>query len=217
MAASAQQAAASNIPLDGMSTPNDQQASAAGMIGQGTPATGRPKKRLPSGKRKGGPNSNPDLSQPSDIPPVPSLPDMHRQPSPHGMGMTLQSPMTANYPYPSPHHPEYHNLHHQQQHHQQQQQQQQQQHHQHHHPGHHLSSAGPSPTQASFGFTPNGDYSYYPTQPQQQQQQQGNGYLGIGGQGLASPYGHTGHPGQGHSPGGGPPREGDRRMMSMGM
>lgn len=224
MAASAQQAAAAIHHPDLLSPMEQQQhqQSAADLIGQGTPVGSRPKKRLPSGKGRKAPgsgnNSSSDIpGQPSDVPPVPSIPDMHRQPSPHGMGMTLQSPMSVSSAYPgyTPHHPgEYHPSIHQPQQHVHQQQ-------------HHLGgggsggNGGPSPTQQSFAYPP-GEYSYYPPQQGQQQQQQqqggGNGYLGIGGQGsLASPYGHTGHPGQGHSPGGGPPRETDRRLMGMGM
>lgn len=219
MAASAQQAAAA-IHHPDLLSPMDHQQSAADLVGQGTPMGSRPKKRLPSGKGRkatgSGNNSSSDMpGQSSDVPPVPSIPDMHRQPSPHSMGMTLQSPMSvsASYPGYTPHHPgEYHPSMHQSHHHHQSQ---------HHLGGGGGGGGGPSPTQQSFTYPP-GEYSYYPPpqQGQQQQQQQGggNGYLGIGSQGsLASPYGHTGHPGQGHSPGGGPSRDADRRLMGMGI
>ena len=38
------------------------------------------------------------------IPPVPSLPELHRQSSPHGMIPSLQSPLSASYHIPSEYH-----------------------------------------------------------------------------------------------------------------
>lgn len=92
-------------------------------IGNGTPVAQRPKKRLPSKKRSASqPNLSTDIpTAPDVIPPVPPIPDMHRQSSPTThMGMPhpqqhpnpLQSPLSGAYhmgmpspnayPYPPP-------------------------------------------------------------------------------------------------------------------
>lgn len=84
----------------------DSQAS----LGVGTP--NRPKKRLPSGKHKKGSES---LASPTgindDLPPVPPIPDMHRQSSPH-LGMALASPISTNYTYPAHHYDQNGHAHH---------------------------------------------------------------------------------------------------------
>ena len=117
------------------------QAKAVAAIGNGTPVSQRPKKRLPSkAKRTPSQVSVPEVpTAPELIPPVPPIPDMHRQPSPstHMMphpqqqqhqGNPLQSPLSSGYGMPS----EYQQ-----------------------HPGHHHGV--PSPT---YGYppTPSGDY-----------------------------------------------------------
>ncbi|WRT66757.1 uncharacterized protein IL334_003720 [Kwoniella shivajii] len=129
------------------------QADAAASIGQGTPAASRPKKRMPSKKRQASSAAAAASSQQPvlpelDIPPVPQIPDIHRQQSPHTqhpssgglIDPSLHSPLSAGFHIP----PEYqqggqqqhpgglspnpHHAQHQQHHHQQQQHQQQQQH-----------------------------------------------------------------------------------------
>lgn len=77
----------------------DSQADGQAALGVTTP--NRPKKRLPSGKQKKGGASA--TSPSDDIPPVPSLHDMHRATSP-GLGMSLASPISTNYTYPAAHH-----------------------------------------------------------------------------------------------------------------
>ena len=113
LAASAQAASANQ---NGHDDHAQAQTDAAAAIGQGTPSAARPKKRMPSGKGKkaqaaaaaeaaaasNGPSSNDQL-----VPPVPSIPDMHRQSSPHSAHMvppSLASPMSGGYHIP----PEYH-------------------------------------------------------------------------------------------------------------
>ncbi|RSH90748.1 transcription factor of the MADS box [Saitozyma podzolica] len=160
MAASAQAAHAQSgaAPVDphghGQSDINAQQAEAAAAVGQGTPVSARPKKRLPSGKRKGGAAAQPDVpSQPEVIPPVPSIPDMHRQASPHMMNH-LASPLSAGYHIP----PEY-------QHHQA-------------HAAAVAAHAQPSPTNPAFGYPQGDQYGYYANP-----QQMGGQYLGMPPQG----------------------------------
>lgn len=115
LAASAQ-AASQNQARDEDHAPSSQQADAAAAVGQGTPVSARPKKRMPSGKGKkaaavaaaeaaaANQNNGAEL-----IPPVPSIPDIHRQSSPHQPPNTmmpgqLASPMSGGYHIP----PEYH-------------------------------------------------------------------------------------------------------------
>jgi hypothetical protein len=96
MAASAH-AAAQAGPSDNHA---QAQAEAAASVGHGTPVSQRPKKRLPSAKgKKATSSSASDMPSQSDvIPPVPQIPDMHRQASPHpGMMGNLASPMSAGY------------------------------------------------------------------------------------------------------------------------
>lgn len=90
------------------------QAKAVASLGNGNPQN-RPKKRLPSKKRTASQHSlNADMPQaaPEMIPPVPPIPEMHRQPSPsahmlpqHGQPQPppnpLQSPLSAGYHIPS--------------------------------------------------------------------------------------------------------------------
>lgn len=93
------------------------QTKAVSALGNGSPsAASRPKKRLPSKKRTASQHSiNTDMgSVPEMIPPVPPIPDMHRQPSPsthgmlpHGAGQPgtqpnpLQSPLSGGYHIPN--------------------------------------------------------------------------------------------------------------------
>lgn len=106
-----------------------QQSDAAAAVGQGTPTSARPKKRLPSGKGKKAQATAIGTGEigSSELvpPPVPTIPDMHRQSSPAHMmpqQQQLTSPMSAGYHIPT----EYHHQHHQHQ---------------------------PSPTQRTFGYT----------------------------------------------------------------
>lgn len=135
-------------------------------IGQGTP--GRPKKRMPSGKLKKGQQLEMGLGGPDTLPPppVPQIPDMHRNAnSPHMMN-ALQSPLSAGHYIP----PEY------------QQHQQQQQHPvQHQQPGPPYYQQPGDYNPAYYGPGPNaggpqGNGHVHPQatqgQPQQQQQQQ---------------------------------------------
>jgi hypothetical protein len=167
MAASAQAANAQNAAVDnevggGM---NSQQADAAAAVGQGTPVSARPKKRLPSGKRKVGTGSAPDPSiptQPEVIPPVPPIPDLHRQASPHGMMNHLASPLSAGYHIP----PEY-------------------QHHQAHHQ--------PSPTNPTFGYPQGNEYGYYAAAVAANPGPMGGQYLGMPGQAQGTHGTHQQH------------------------
>ncbi|KAL1408077.1 transcription factor of the MADS box [Vanrija albida] len=130
------------------------QQEAVAAIGNGTPVSSRPKKRLPSKKRTASQHSIPDVqSAPELIPPVPPIPDMHRQhspsthllphqhaPPPQPPPNPLQSPLSAGYHMPQ----EY----------------------QHHaHPAHGV----PSPTYAYPPTPTGGDYAavqgYYPHAP----------------------------------------------------
>ncbi|OCF35080.1 hypothetical protein I316_03120 [Kwoniella heveanensis BCC8398] len=150
------------------------QAEAAASVGQGTPVAARPKKRLPSSKKRQASNAAAQPPPELDIPPVPTIPDIHRQASPHNPhpssgGLTidpsLHSPMSAGFQIP----PEYQQHHpHAHQHHQpppnQQHQQQQQQHY-----------AYPPPTgPEGYGYyappPPHGHGHQYMTLHHQQQQ-----------------------------------------------
>ncbi|TXT09315.1 uncharacterized protein COLE_03249 [Cutaneotrichosporon oleaginosum] len=72
------------------------QAQAVQSLGNGTPVSQRPKKRLPSRKRS---SQHPDMpQQPEVIPPVPPIPDIHRQ-SPSSQHM-----MSHGQPQPNPMH-----------------------------------------------------------------------------------------------------------------
>lgn len=93
-----------------------QQSKVAAAIGNGTPVSQRPKKRMPSRKRTA---SQPTPTQseplPEIIPPVPPIPDMHRQhsPSTHMIPQnTMQSPINGAYHIPQeyPHHAAHHNV-----------------------------------------------------------------------------------------------------------
>ncbi|WWC88270.1 uncharacterized protein L201_003177 [Kwoniella dendrophila CBS 6074] len=193
MAASAQAASdehASHTQNQGQNAPQppnqaqqahaQAQVDAAASIGQGTPVAARPKKRMPSKKRQAsaaGANQPPPLPE-LDIPPVPQIPDIHRQASPLGqhpssgglVDPSLHSPLSAGFHIP----PEYQNQgqgglspnpHHQPppQHHQQHQQQQQQ-----HQPPQQYYQPPPGPD----------GYPYYAPPPPHQQHP-----------------GHPGHPG----------------------
>ncbi|WWC63039.1 uncharacterized protein I303_105638 [Kwoniella dejecticola CBS 10117] len=120
MAASAQAVSdehASNHPQSAASQSQAQQAhaqaqaDAAASIGQGTPVAARPKKRLPSKKRQASAAQQQPVLPELDIPPVPQIPDIHRQASPHNPhpssgGMidpNLHSPLSAGFHVP----PEY--------------------------------------------------------------------------------------------------------------
>ncbi|WVW85128.1 hypothetical protein I302_107165 [Kwoniella bestiolae CBS 10118] len=124
MAASAQAASdehASNSQSQGQPQPQGQaqahaqaQIDAAASIGQGTPAAARPKKRLPSKKRQASTNQQQPVLPELDIPPVPQIPDIHRQASPNTQGHpssggiidpSLHSPLSAGFHMP----PEYQN------------------------------------------------------------------------------------------------------------
>lgn len=88
------------------------QADAAAAIGQGTPVQARPKKRMPSGKGKKAQTAASEMQNGGSselIPPVPSIPDIHRQQqnSPHSasiMPPTLASPLSGGYHIPSEYH-----------------------------------------------------------------------------------------------------------------
>ncbi|WVR06685.1 hypothetical protein IAU60_003717 [Kwoniella sp. DSM 27419] len=100
--------AAAQAASQGGAAHAQNQVDAVAAIGQGTPSGGRPKKRLPSKKRQASAAAQqppPEL----DIPPVPSIPDIHRQASPHNPhpssgGLTidpsLHSPLSAGFAYP---------------------------------------------------------------------------------------------------------------------
>ncbi|WWC71151.1 uncharacterized protein I206_105104 [Kwoniella pini CBS 10737] len=87
------------------------QADAAASIGQGTPVAARPKKRMPSKKRQASAAHQQPVLPELDIPPVPQIPDIHRQPSPHNphpssgglIDPNLHSPLSAGFHVP----PEY--------------------------------------------------------------------------------------------------------------
>ena len=150
LAASAQAASMAQAASEDHS---QAQADATAGVGQGTPGSARPKKRLPSGKgKKAAAAAAAEIGSGDMIPPVPQLPDMHRQASPHGttpnmIQQTLASPLSAGYHIP----PEY---------------------------AHHQAS----PTTASFGYTgpppPGQEYGqqagYYAPPPQP-----GQGYLNV--------------------------------------
>ena len=76
-------------------------------IAQSTPITARPKKRLPSGRgKKAMQAAMAENDQQNEmIPPVPQMPDLHRQSSPHPQSMLqpLASPLSGGYHIP----PEY--------------------------------------------------------------------------------------------------------------
>ena len=75
--------------------PADSQASLG--VGRGSTTPNRPKKRLPSTKKKGGAVASP----PDDIPPVPGMPASSPAAS---LSMSLASPIHTNYTYPAQHH-----------------------------------------------------------------------------------------------------------------
>ncbi|WWD18834.1 hypothetical protein CI109_103289 [Kwoniella shandongensis] len=90
------------------------QVDAAASVGQGTPVSARPKKRMPSGKkRQTSTSAGSQIQGPPEleIPPVPSIPEIHRQASPHNphpssgglIDPSLHSPMSAGFHIP----PEY--------------------------------------------------------------------------------------------------------------
>jgi hypothetical protein len=142
---------------------NGQQADAAAAVGQGTPVSARPKKRLPSGKgKKAAAAAAAEAAKQEElVPPVPSIPDMHRQSSPMGPGPGtmmpghLTSPISGGYHIP----PEYHHQ--------------------------------PSPTNPNFGYS--GDYppqGYYgaPNVQGHPHQQHYGGHLGVPQQGPHMGY-----------------------------
>ncbi|WVQ65516.1 uncharacterized protein L199_003693 [Kwoniella botswanensis] len=121
MAASAQAASDEHAshnqaqPQGQAQTHAQAQADAAASIGQGTPVSARPKKRLPSKKRQASSSQSQQPVLPElDIPPVPQIPDIHRQASPNTQGHpssggiidpSLHSPLSAGFHMP----PEYQN------------------------------------------------------------------------------------------------------------
>jgi pheromone receptor transcription factor len=141
-------------------------------IGNGTPSN-RPKKRLPSGKSKKAMAAAGDRNLDSmSIPPVPSIPDIHRQSSPHSM-MPLASPMSAGFHMP----PEYH------QHHQQ------------------SPSYGYPPTPQGgpdYGQYYSQPHPAQQSHQHHQGQQQGQGQQQQQQQQQNSPYGVNMHPSQAH-------------------
>lgn len=113
LAASAQAASANQVSNDDQPPPTPQQADAAAAIGHGTPVAARPKKRMPSGKGKKAIAAAAAEAAAANghelLPPVPTIPDMHRQSSPLQPPNTLMpgqlnSPMSGGYHIP----PEYH-------------------------------------------------------------------------------------------------------------
>ncbi|KAK8864141.1 pheromone receptor transcription factor [Kwoniella newhampshirensis] len=179
MAASAQAASEEQQSAAAASAHQHQQnqADAASAIGQGTPVSARPKKRMPSGKKRqasASASSQPQAPPELDIPPVPSIPDIHRQASPHNahpssgglIDPSLHSPMSAGFHIP----PEY--------------QQGLSPGGQQTGPGH-----GGPPPQGHYGYPPppppgqEGGYPYYAPPTQQhhhhQQQQQQHQYMNI--------------------------------------
>ncbi|WVN85687.1 uncharacterized protein L203_100836 [Cryptococcus depauperatus CBS 7841] len=96
---------------------HQQQLDSTTSLGRGSISspTNRPKKRLPSSKRRQASTSAPNSSDPGsgdlpniEIPPVPPMPDMHRPQTPHSQHSrivepTLQSPLSAGFHIP----PEY--------------------------------------------------------------------------------------------------------------